>query len=56
VRMADSEFDRVWYGHCPDEAPKPVASRPELVRDDAATREFAPRSAWCYWAAADLAR
>ena len=20
VRMADSEFDRVWYGHCPDEA------------------------------------
>jgi hypothetical protein len=26
VRMADSEFDRVWYGHCPDEAPKPVAS------------------------------
>ena len=26
VRMADSEFDRVWYGHCPDEAaPKPVA-------------------------------
>jgi hypothetical protein len=29
VRMADSEFDRVWYGHCPDEAPKPVASGPE---------------------------
>jgi hypothetical protein len=26
VRMADSEFDRVWYGHCPDEAPKPVAT------------------------------
>jgi hypothetical protein len=26
LRMADSEFDRVWYGHCPDEAPKPVAS------------------------------
>jgi transposase-like protein len=23
VRMADSEFDRVWYGHCPDEAPSP---------------------------------
>jgi hypothetical protein len=26
VRMADSEFDRIWYGHCPDEAPEPVAS------------------------------
>jgi hypothetical protein len=26
VRMADSEFDRVWYGQCPDEAAaKPVA-------------------------------
>ena len=25
VRMADSEFDRVWYGRCLDEAPKPVA-------------------------------
>jgi hypothetical protein len=37
VRMADSEFDRVWYGHCPDEAPKPSASGPELVRDGAAT-------------------
>jgi hypothetical protein len=25
VRMSDSEFDRVWYGHCPDEAaPKPA--------------------------------
>jgi len=34
VRMADSEFDRVWYGHCPDEAaPKPVALGPELVQD-----------------------
>ena len=32
VRMADSEFDRVWYGHCPDEAPKPVASGPERTR------------------------
>ena len=21
VRMADSDFDRVWYGHSPDEAP-----------------------------------
>jgi hypothetical protein len=29
VRMSDSEFDRVWYGHCPDEAaPKPVALGP----------------------------
>ena len=33
VRMADSEFDRVWYGHCSNEAPKPVASGPELVQD-----------------------
>ena len=34
VRMSDSEFDRVWYGHCPDEAaPKPVALGPELVQD-----------------------
>ena len=34
MRMSDSEFDRVWYGHCPDEAaPKPVASGPELVKD-----------------------
>ena len=33
VRMADSEFDRVWYGHCPGEAHKPVASGPELVQD-----------------------
>ena len=31
------EFDRVWSGQCPDEAPKPVASGPELVRDGAAT-------------------
>jgi hypothetical protein len=37
VRMADSEFDRVWYGHCPDEAPKPVASGPELVQDGGTT-------------------
>ena len=36
-RMADSEFDRVWYGHCPDEASKPVASGPELVQDGGAT-------------------
>ena len=37
VRMSDSEFDRVWYGHCPDEAaPKPVASVPGL-RNDGAT-------------------
>ena len=29
VRMAESDFDRVWYGHCPDEAaPKPVALGP----------------------------
>jgi hypothetical protein len=38
VRMADSEFDRVWYGHCPDEAaPKPIALGPEPLRDDGAT-------------------
>jgi hypothetical protein len=38
ARMADSEFDRVWYGHCPDEAPpKPVALGPEPLRDDGAT-------------------
>ena len=38
VRMADSDFDRVWYGHCPDEAaPKPVALGPEPLRDDGAT-------------------
>jgi hypothetical protein len=36
VRMADSEFDRVWYGHC-SEASKPVASGPELVQDGGAT-------------------
>ena len=37
VRMADSEFDRVWYGHCPDEAaPKPVALGPEPLNDDGA--------------------
>jgi len=39
--MSDSEFDRVWYGHCPDEAaPKPVALGPEPLRDDGATWEF----------------
>ncbi|MGB8605649.1 hypothetical protein [Bradyrhizobium sp.] len=38
VRMSDSEFDRVWYGHCPDEAaPKPVALGPEPLKDDGAT-------------------
>jgi hypothetical protein len=31
VRMADSEFDRVWNAQCPDGvAPKPVASVPGL--------------------------
>src|SRR3954452_17216446 len=33
VRMADSEFDHVWYGRCPQEALKPVASGPELGPD-----------------------
>ena len=33
ARMADSEFDRLWYGQCPDDAPKQVASGPELVPD-----------------------
>ena len=38
VRMAESDFDRVWYGHCPNEAaPKPVALGPEPLRDDGAT-------------------
>ena len=37
VRMADSDFDRVWYGRCPDEAHNPVASGPELVQDGGAT-------------------
>jgi hypothetical protein len=38
VRITDSEFDRVWYGQCPDEAaPKPVALGPEPLRDDGAT-------------------
>jgi hypothetical protein len=39
VRMADSEFDRVWYGHCPDEAPKPVALGPELIQDGSVLSE-----------------
>jgi hypothetical protein len=29
VRMADSEFNRVWYGHSDEAAPKPVALGPE---------------------------
>ena len=37
VRMADSEFDRLWYGHCPEEAAKPIASGPKLVQDGSAT-------------------
>jgi hypothetical protein len=37
LRSTGREIDRVWYGHCPDEAPKPSASGPELVRDGAAT-------------------
>jgi hypothetical protein len=37
VRMADSEFARVWYGHCSDDAPKPTASGPGLVQDGGAT-------------------
>ena len=37
VRMSDSEFDRVWYGRCLDEAHKPVASGPGLVQDGGAT-------------------
>ena len=44
VRMADSEFDRVWYGHCPDEAaPKPVASVPELLEMMALLESSPPR-------------
>ncbi|MGA7529364.1 MAG: hypothetical protein WBW11_19340 [Pseudolabrys sp.] len=38
VRTVDREFDRVWYGHCPDEAaPKPVALGPVPLKDDGAT-------------------
>jgi hypothetical protein len=37
VRMADSEFNRVWNGQCSDQvAPKPVVSAPDL-RDGGAT-------------------
>ena len=37
VRMADSDFDRVWYGHCPVKAGlKPVALGPEPLKDDGA--------------------
>ena len=44
VRMADSEFDRVWYGHCPDEAaPKPVALGPEPLKDDGACLRVHPQ-------------
>ena len=33
ARTGDDEFDRVWYGHCPDEAaPKPVALGPEPLK------------------------
>ena len=37
IRTTGREFDRVWYGHCLDEAPNPVASGPELVQDGGAT-------------------
>jgi len=44
MRMADSEFNRVWNGQCSDEAAfKPVASAPDL-RDGDAPGEFAPKS------------
>ena len=37
VRMAESDFDRVWYGHCPVKAGlKPVALGPEPLKDDGA--------------------
>ena len=43
VRTIDREFDRVWYGHCPDEvAPKPVASVPGL-RQEVALLESSPQ-------------
>jgi hypothetical protein len=37
IRTTGREFDRVWYGHCLDEVPNPVASGPELVQDGGAT-------------------
>ena len=37
IRTTGREFDRVWYGHCLDEAPNPVASVPELLQDGGAT-------------------
>jgi hypothetical protein len=36
-RTTGREFDRVWYGECPDEALRPIASGSELVRDGDAT-------------------
>jgi hypothetical protein len=39
VRMADSDFDHVWYGHCRVEAGlKPVALGPEPLKDERCVR------------------
>ena len=43
IRTTGREFDRVWYGHCLDEAPNPVASGPELVQDGGATLRVRPK-------------
>jgi hypothetical protein len=37
VRMADSEFDRIWYGHCPGEAATKQSLWDLNHRDDGAT-------------------
>jgi hypothetical protein len=44
VRMADSDFDRLWYGHRPDEAHKAVASGPELDKTVALLESSPQRS------------
>ena len=37
IRTTGREFDRVWYGHCLEEAPNPAAPGSELVQDGGAT-------------------
>ena len=32
IRTTGREFDRVWYGHCLDQAPNPVAPGSERIR------------------------
>jgi hypothetical protein len=44
VRMTESEFDRVWYGHCPEETHKAVVSGPELDKTVALLESSPQRS------------